>query len=81
MYYIIKEHSCSPFDVPRAFDERNKGLLGYLTDINTDTLDYRTSPSPYVATKLSMFEASLLISKLNKLNLRFYEIQEYESLG
>jgi hypothetical protein len=81
MYYIIKEHSCSPFDVPHSYEERNKSLLGYLTDINTDSLTFRTSPSPYVATKLSMFEASLLISKLNKLNLRFYEIQEYESLG
>lgn len=81
MYYIVKEHSCSPFDVSHSLEERNKCLLGYLTNINTYTLTFRTSPSPYVATKLSMFEAALLISKLNKLNLRFYEIQEYETNG
>lgn len=79
MLYVIKEHACSPFDVPLSLDERNKGLLGYLTDIDLNTLNFRITTNPYVATRLAMFEASLLISKLNKLNLRFYEIEEFEN--
>jgi hypothetical protein len=78
MTYVIKEHTCSPFDVSYSLEERNKGLLGYLTDINLYTLDFRTSISPYVATKLTLSDASLFVSKINKLNLRFYEIEEYE---
>lgn len=78
MVYIIKEHTCSPFDVSLSPDERNKGLLGYLTDIDLHSVNYRITTNPYVATRLGMFEASLLISKLNKLNLRFYEIEEFE---
>jgi hypothetical protein len=81
MVYIIKEHACSPFDVSMSPDERDKGLLGYLTDIDLHTLKYRITTNPYVATRIGMFEASLLISRLNKLNLRFYEIEEFERHG
>jgi len=78
MYFVIKKHSTDPFRIPVSAtpEERNGGFIGYLADVDLNALTYVTVTTPKFAKRFNMYDASLLVSKLNKLNLRFYEIEQ-----
>jgi hypothetical protein len=78
MQYIIKKHLTNPFDIG-IYDHpitRSIGMVGYLGNIDLFSLNYQIVQEKEAATKLSLYDVSLLASKLNKLNLNFYEIEE-----
>lgn len=78
MQYVIKKHSADPFRIPVYAEQevRQEGFVGYLADVDLNSLTYVTVGSEKFATRFNMYNASLLVAKLNKLNLRFYEIEE-----
>jgi hypothetical protein len=78
MQYIVKKHSTNPFDIG-IHDKpipRGMGSMGYLSNIDLFSLAYEIVHQKEAATKLSLYDVSLLVAKLNKLNLHFYEIEE-----
>lgn len=80
MEYVIKEHSASPFDIQVSADgiERSKNGIGYLADLDKYSLTYRLVNTKTFAKTFNLHDASLLIAKLNKMNMRFYELEHYE---
>jgi len=80
MAFVIKEHSASPFDIPVLADtlERSKNSIGYLADVDKYSLSYRIVNNKSIAKVFNLHDASLIVAKLNKMNMRFYEIEYYE---
>jgi hypothetical protein len=80
MQFVIKEHSASPFDIPVLADgmERNKNGIGYLADLDKYSLTYRLVNNKQFGKVFNLHDASLIVAKLNKMNMRFYELELYE---
>lgn len=78
MQFVIKKHKLDPFkiEVNAPPTQRNNALIGYLADVSLYSLTYFTVSNKKFATRLNLYDASLLVAKLNKLNLLFYEIEE-----
>lgn len=78
MQYVIKKHTVTPFDIG-VYDApaiRRINAVGYLADVDIDTLKYVTVSDKAMASEFFLYDAALLLSKLNKLNLCFYEIEQ-----
>jgi|694.fasta_scaffold46866_4 hypothetical protein len=80
--YVIKKHQSNPFDIAVHADilERNVNLEGYLCDVDIYTCQYTVVKSPILASRYNIADASLLVAKLNKLNMRFYEIDQIQNI-
>lgn len=72
--YVIKEHKVSPF----TWHMPDEYLVGYITDLDLHTLAYRTCNGVMAASLLTLPEAAKAIAKLNKLNMRYFEICKFE---
>jgi hypothetical protein len=72
--YVIKEHKVSPFDK----HEPDQFFLGFLTDFDHHTLAFKTTKTPLHASIMNLREAALAVAKLNKMNMRFYELCDYD---
>jgi hypothetical protein len=72
--YVIKEHKVSPFDK----HEPDQFFLGFLTDFDHYTLAFKTTKLPLHASIMNLREAALAVAKLNKMNMRFYELCDYD---
>lgn len=79
-YFVIKKHAIDPFIIPVTEEQTNRSqkLIGYLSDVDKWALCYFIVSNKKFASKFTLYDASLLIAKLNKLNLLFYEIERYE---
>lgn len=73
--YVIKEHKVNPFD-PFQTDQY---LMGYLEYLDHITLAYKHTPHLVCASIMTLQEGALAVAKLNKLNMRFYELCLYEN--
>jgi len=80
MQYVIKEHSVNPYDIAVLADgvERNRNAVGYLADLDKYSLTYRLVNNKQFGKAFNLHDASLIVAKLNKLNMRFYELEYYE---
>lgn len=78
MQFVIKKHKLDPFrlEVDATPTVRNNALVGYLADVSLYSLNYCTVSNKKFATRFTLYHASLLVAKLNKLNLLFYELEE-----
>ena len=79
--YVIKKYGVDAFKVPISIDEkdlRTQKFMGYLSEVNEYNLSYFLAFNKNFASKLTLKQAALLVAKLNKLNLLFYEIEKYE---
>jgi hypothetical protein len=74
--YSIKEHMASPFDP----QEQDQFLIGYLKDFDHHTMAFKITKSPLYASIMNLRQGALAVSKLNKLNMRFYELCAYEEI-
>jgi hypothetical protein len=53
-------------------------LIGFLTDFDHHTLAFKTTKSPLYASIMNIEQGALAVAKLNKLNMRFYELCHYD---
>ena len=74
--YSIKEHMASPFD-PQQEDQF---LIGYLTELDHHTMAFKTTRTPLYASIMNLKQGALAVAKLNKLNMRFYELCAYDEI-
>jgi len=74
--YSIKEHMASPFDP----QEKDQFLIGYLKDFDHHTMAFKITKSPLYASIMNLRQGALAVAKLNKLNMRFYELCAYEEI-
>jgi hypothetical protein len=72
--YLIKEHQVNPFEK----HEPDQFLIGFLTDFDHLTLAFKTTKSPLYASIMNIEQGALAVAKLNKLNMRFYELCHYD---
>lgn len=72
--FVIKEHKVDPFE-PHP---RDAFFIGYITNFDEHSLAYKLSKSIFDAHKFELSDCALALSKLNKLNMRFYEICLYD---
>lgn len=80
--YVIKKHQINPFDIAIHSDviERNINFEGYLADVDLYQCQYHVVKSPILASRFTLNDASLLTAKLNKLNMRFYEVEHINNI-
>ena len=74
--YSIKEHMASPFDP----QEKDQFLIGYLKDFDHHTMAFKITKSPLYASIMNLRQGALAVSKLNKLNMRIYELCAYDEI-
>jgi|APGre2960657404_1045060.scaffolds.fasta_scaffold07612_5 hypothetical protein len=74
--YSIKEHMASPFDP----QEQDQFLIGYLKDFDHHTMAFKITKSPLYASIMNLRQGALAVAKLNKLNMRFYELCAYDEI-
>lgn len=77
MWYTIKKHTKNAFEVNVYANKLDRSITadGYLSDVDLQYLQYRVVKNKSFASKFNLHDASLLVAKLNKLNLIFYEIE------
>ena len=66
----------SPFDP----QEQDQFLIGYLKDFDHHTMAFKITKSPLYASIMNLRQGALAVSKLNKLNMRFYELCTYDEI-
>jgi hypothetical protein len=72
--YVIKEHKVNPFET----HEPDQYLVGFLTDFDQDTMAFKTTKILLHASIMNLRDAALAVAKLNKMNMRFYELCDYD---